>query len=232
MTKTQLRAVAQDAAKQAPIQKIPAKASRKDQGRAKRIEDLAAGIAATNGDFPELPAFLRRDVSPEKLAELRESAMHANTDEGRAAAIKTPASWKGKPAKPAKASAPKGNGKGRRYDYAGAAEAAERGVMPPKLDFSADTHKSYRPKLAALEELAAAGDLKGLRAYELSPAPNTSPTALRRWRDMAVAALKAKGGEAKPEPKASARKAPAKAKAPEAKAPEAKRKPGRPRKAA
>ena len=53
--------------------------------------------------------------------------------------------------------------KGRhRYDWKGAAKAAKQGKLPPEPDFSAETHRSYRPKLANVTALATAGDVKGL----------------------------------------------------------------------
>lgn len=75
--------------------------------------------------------------------------------------------------------------------------AAQRGTMPPKLDFSADTHTRFRPTLAKIEAAAAAGDVKALRAIEINPV-SSSPKAMIRWRDMCVAALSASGAKASP----------------------------------
>jgi hypothetical protein len=75
-----------------------------------------------------------------------------------------------------------------------AQEAAARGELPNAPDFSADTHKRFRPKLAELEALVAAGDIAGLRAYPINPI-STSPKALNRYRNLAVTALEARAGE-------------------------------------
>lgn len=44
-------------------------------------------------------------------------------------------------------------------------EAAKAGTLPTAPDFSANTHKAYRKHLAAMVELATAGDIDGMRAY-------------------------------------------------------------------
>jgi hypothetical protein len=69
-------------------------------------------------------------------------------------------------------------------------EAARQGTFPAAPDFSAETHKRWRPKLARLVELVAARDVAGLRAYEIKPI-SSSPRALERYRDAAVAAIEA-----------------------------------------
>lgn len=68
-------------------------------------------------------------------------------------------------------------------------------ALPAPPDFTANTHKPYRAKLAKLVELAAAGDIAGLEAIEIKPT-SSSPKALLKYRDKAVAALKAKPAEA------------------------------------
>jgi hypothetical protein len=78
-----------------------------------------------------------------------------------------------------------------RYDWNGHEAAAKKGAMPPKLDFSADTHTRFRPTLAEIEAAAKAGDVKALRAIKINPV-SSSPKAMIRWRDMCVAALGAK----------------------------------------
>lgn len=75
-----------------------------------------------------------------------------------------------------------------------AQEAAERGILPAAPDFSAETHKRFRPKLAELEALVKARDLDGLKAYPIKPV-STSPKALDRYRNLAVTALEASAGE-------------------------------------
>ncbi len=64
------------------------------------------------------------------------------------------------------------------------------GEAPIEPDFSADTHKAYRKKLAALVAMHADGNIDGLRAMEINPT-STSPKALIRYRDAAIAHLEA-----------------------------------------
>ena len=72
-----------------------------------------------------------------------------------------------------------------------AIEAAARdGKLPEPPDFSAETHKRFRNKLASVVELAKARDLKGLRAFEINPV-SSSPKAIARYRDLCVIALEA-----------------------------------------
>lgn len=67
---------------------------------------------------------------------------------------------------------------------------AERGILPQPPDFSAETHKNHRKKLAALIVLAKDGDIAGLHAFHINPV-STSPKALDRYRNLCVAALSA-----------------------------------------
>jgi hypothetical protein len=71
----------------------------------------------------------------------------------------------------------------------GMAEALQ-GVIPAPPDFTAATHKSWRKKLEALTALVEARDLDGLRAFQVNPIL-TSPKALARYRDCAIAAIEA-----------------------------------------
>lgn len=68
---------------------------------------------------------------------------------------------------------------------------AAAGILPTPPDFTANTHKPYRAKLAALVAMVEAGDVAGLRAMTINPT-STSPKALARYRDLAVTALTAK----------------------------------------
>jgi len=70
------------------------------------------------------------------------------------------------------------------------AEARE-GKLPEPPDFSAETHKRFRNKLASVVELAKAGDLNGLRAFEINPI-SSSPKAIARYRDLCIIALEAR----------------------------------------
>lgn len=74
--------------------------------------------------------------------------------------------------------------------WAVAAEAAAKGKLPAAPDFTAATHAPYRKKLAALVELAKAGDAKGLKAVAINPT-SSSPKALARYRDLCLVALAA-----------------------------------------
>jgi hypothetical protein len=101
--------------------------------------------------------------------------------------VDPPEAWTpaAKPEKPArKPQAPRGR-------HAELLAAAEKGAQPPPPDFTAETHKPYRKRLAALVALVEAGDLAGLEAAELPPPRSTSPKALHRYRDLAATALKA-----------------------------------------
>lgn len=77
------------------------------------------------------------------------------------------------------------------YDWKGAREAAKNGKVPAAPDFSANTHRSYRGLLADVEKLVKARDLKGLEAYRVKGSCS-SPQAVKRYREIALIALKAK----------------------------------------
>lgn len=65
---------------------------------------------------------------------------------------------------------------------------ARAGKLPEPPDFSAETHKRFRNKLARVVELAKAGDIDGLKAMTINPV-SSSPKALARYRDLCVIAL-------------------------------------------
>lgn len=67
---------------------------------------------------------------------------------------------------------------------------ARAGKLPAPPDFSAETHKRFRNKLAAVVALAKAGDLNGLRAFQINPV-SSSPKAIKRYRDLCIVALEA-----------------------------------------
>lgn len=97
-----------------------------------------------------------------------------------------------KPAKaPKKAKAAKATGK-----RAAILEAAQRGELPAAPDFSAETHKRFRPKLAQVVAAAEAGDLAALKAFEINPV-SSSPKAIAKYRDLCVVALEARGNHDK-----------------------------------
>lgn len=78
---------------------------------------------------------------------------------------------------------------GRRAEIA---DNAAKGVLPPAPDFSAETHKRFRGKLAEIVALVEAGDVAALKAIEIKPY-SSSPKALDKYRNLAVTALEAKG---------------------------------------
>jgi hypothetical protein len=87
---------------------------------------------------------------------------------------------------------PQPAGKQRPLGKRAAIEAAAReGKLPEPPDFSAETHKRFRNRLANVVELAEAGDLLGLRAFEINPV-SSSPKAIKRYRDICVMALEAR----------------------------------------
>lgn len=81
--------------------------------------------------------------------------------------------------------------KRRRIDYDKLEAEAHKGQLPAPPDFSAPTHARFRNKLAKLTELAGAGDIDALRAFEINPV-SSSPKAMARYRDLCVIALEAR----------------------------------------
>ncbi|RWX72579.1 hypothetical protein [Mesorhizobium sp. M2A.F.Ca.ET.039.01.1.1] len=110
---------------------------------------------------------------------------------GKVAAIK--GEPKDQPAKPAKAAKQAEKPAGKR---AAILEAAQRGEMPAAPDFSAETHKRFRPTLEKLIELAKAGDIAGLKAVKINPI-SSSPKAMDKYRNLAVIALEAQAAAKK-----------------------------------
>jgi hypothetical protein len=78
-----------------------------------------------------------------------------------------------------------------RYDWKAAREAAAKGKLPAAPDFSANTHRSYRPALAAVVELVSKRDLAGLQAHKVH-GTCSSPQAIKKFREIAILALKSK----------------------------------------
>jgi hypothetical protein len=72
-----------------------------------------------------------------------------------------------------------------------ALEVAKQGIMPQVPDFSANTHKPWRKKLDQVIAMVNEHDLDGLRAFTVN-AVSTSPRAILRYRDCALAALEAR----------------------------------------
>lgn len=72
--------------------------------------------------------------------------------------------------------------------------AAREGKLPEPPDFSAATHARFRNKLASVVELAMAGDLKGLQAFQINPV-SSSPKAIARYRDLCIVALETRAAQ-------------------------------------
>jgi hypothetical protein len=103
-------------------------------------------------------------------------------------------SWRPKAAKAATAKAASKQGERPRMTRGRFAEieaAAREGVLPDPPDFSAATHARFRNKLAVVVALAEAGDLDGLRTFEINPV-SSSPKAIKRYRDLCIIALEAR----------------------------------------
>lgn len=71
---------------------------------------------------------------------------------------------------------------------------ARAGKLPAPPDFSAATHARFRNKLASVVELAKAGDLKGLQAFQINPV-SSSPKAIACYRDLCIVALEARAAQ-------------------------------------
>jgi hypothetical protein len=63
--------------------------------------------------------------------------------------------------------------------------------LPKPPDFSAETHKRFRTKLAKLVALADAGDIEGLKAMVINPV-SSSPKAMARYPNLAIIAIEAR----------------------------------------
>ena len=74
------------------------------------------------------------------------------------------------------------------------ADACE-GKVPTAPDFTAETHKAYRKRLAEVVALVEARNIKGLKDYPI-PTPGSSGKALARYRNLAVIALEAQEAKA------------------------------------
>jgi len=172
----------------------------------KRFLNVAteAGIKAPAGfldidDFDLAAGHLRAELDILKAGDqvaAMEAKAEATTKPRKRApvAVKAPAKAE-KPAKAPKAEKPAKADKaiGKRAAILAAAEA---GTLPPVPDFSAETHKRFRAKLAQVVALAEAGDIKGLEAFEINPV-SSSPKAIDKYRNLAVIALKARAAQGK-----------------------------------
>jgi hypothetical protein len=78
----------------------------------------------------------------------------------------------------------------RKAKAAPAAKPAPANGIPTPPDFSAKTHAPYRGRLEAVIALVEAKDIAGLKAFQIAPY-SSSPRAIARYRDRAIAALEA-----------------------------------------
>jgi hypothetical protein len=81
----------------------------------------------------------------------------------------------------------------QRANFEALEAGARTGKLPEPPDFSAATHARFRGKLARLADLAVAGDIDALRAFEINPV-SSSPKAMARYRDLCVIALEVRAG--------------------------------------
>jgi hypothetical protein len=135
-------------------------------------------------------------IAPQTETAMTDQATTAPTrDEKRIAKIKAADAKRAAQAAAPKAEkapkAPKAPKAAKTGARAATQAAVQRGELPSPPDFSAETHKRFRPKLDEVKALVEAGDIAGLRAYPINPT-STSPKALDRYRNLAVLALEAK----------------------------------------
>ena len=148
------------------------------QAAQKAVDKVIAGAKANKAPT--------KKVLPKKAGKLVEKAIKAR-DELAAKAKAAISATNGKtPAKPAKKTS-----KGR-YDWAAAEEAAKKGKIPETPDFSANTHKCYRPRLDEIVKLVKAKNVKALKAMKDSDfRKDGSPLIMNRYRKLAITALEA-----------------------------------------
>lgn len=165
--------------------------------------------------FPDLASARQAaDRLADEAANGRRGMVYAQTPEGRSVFV--PATYQPDEATQGNSMQQNAKGKARKADPAAAIaeqppkeakplthpvskrtailEAAQRGELPEPPDFSAETHTRFRPKLAKLAEMAAAGDIEGLKNEVINPV-SSSPKAMAKYRDLAVIALEAKVGK-------------------------------------
>lgn len=156
-------------------------------------------LASSLKTYDRLKATLAKAIGGEaKAAKVLEQALICETYGGAEAVIKRhlpksadqPAADQPEASRKETASATKAPGK-----RAATLEAAQRGEMPTAPDFSAETHKRFRAKLAEVVAAAEAGDIAALQAFDIKPI-SSSPKAIAKYRDLAVIALEARRASA------------------------------------
>lgn len=157
----------------------------------RRAKTLAAAIKIADklGTTPGGRKPLIYAITPDKMTVHVPAAMIAQTRQDGATDARRgkEASEGGKPPKRA-TGATSGRPMGRR---AVIAENAAKGILPPAPDFSAETHKRFRGKLAEIVAMVEAGDVAGLKTIAINPV-SSSPKAMAKYRDLAVIALDAR----------------------------------------
>lgn len=179
-----------------PIRSVPVPKAMQVAARTPDFSEITAQAEAgaakreaeTQSDDAEIPAFLKRNRAI-SFGETAEQTPYPVPASAKPKAEKTAS--RAKPQKPEEDKASKQPGK-----RSAALEAAQNGVLPAAPDFSANTHKPFRKKLAALIALVEASDIEGLRAFPINPI-SSSPKALAKYRDLAVTALEARAAAAK-----------------------------------
>jgi hypothetical protein len=151
------------------------------------LAEAAAALEAEDKAAEEADRIAEKMVAAKRLHDAAATSRRAAL---RAIEAASPAPAE-KPKREAKAKADKALGK-----RAAILAAAEAGELPAAPDFSAETHKRFRGKLAEVIALVEAGDIAGLEAYQINPV-SSSPKAIAKYRDLAVIALKARAAKGK-----------------------------------
>lgn len=170
-------------------------------GNAKTLQEHAAALAVpADGSIPD---FLKRKAPKDMTPDERRAADAARKRDARkrdklmaeakatatANAIKA-AVPKPKAAPPA-VSKPLKPSEYHRYDWPAAEAKAAKGIVPQPPDFSANTHRYYRPILAAAAKAARARDLEALKAVTVKGS-STSPRAIKHYKALCLKALSVK----------------------------------------
>jgi hypothetical protein len=157
----------------------------------RKAKTLAAAIRIADklGKTPGGRKPLIYAVTPDKMTVHVPAAMIAQARQGGATgARKGKAASDGGNITKRATGAANGRPMGRRAEIA---ENAAKGILPPVPDFSAETHKRFRGKLAEIVKLVEAGDVSALKAFPINPC-SSSPRAMARYRDLAVVAIEAR----------------------------------------
>lgn len=189
--------VAKGAVKAPPAAKAPS-AAMPLTGKAALRAIAAASSAPVTKVAPGVKGEAKPKGSPASLAFLRaEQAKPGLTAERKQAVAKALAVLGDKPKAEVKKAAakPAGNAvRHARFDWAGAAEIAATGKLPPAPDLSALTHRRFEPVLKDLVAFAKKGDKKAFAKRSI-PIGGSSMKAVLRWRSLAAKVLKVSEGD-------------------------------------